>query len=59
MPHWRDRRLVVAPSTQCFGRRASHVTHAVSTDQIGFGLYMPGAEMVLAASLHSVHEGER
>jgi len=32
---------------------------AASTDQIAFGPYLPGAEMMLAASLHSVHEGER
>ena len=60
VPRWRGRRLVAADaSTLCFGRRASHVARAVSADQVAFGLYLPGAEMMLAASLHSVHEGER
>jgi hypothetical protein len=60
VPRWRGRRLVAADaSTLCFGRRASHVARAASADQIAFGLYLPGAEMMLAASLHSVHEGER
>jgi hypothetical protein len=40
-------------------RRASHVPHAASADQIAFGLYLPGAEMMLAPSLNSVYEGER
>jgi hypothetical protein len=60
VPRWRGLRLVAADaSTLCFGRRASHVPRAASADQIAFGLYLPGAEMMLAASLHSVHEGER
>ena len=60
VPRWRGRRLVAADaSTLRFGRRASHVARAASADQIAFGLYLPGAEMMLAASLHSVHEGER
>jgi hypothetical protein len=42
-----------------FGLRASHVHRAASADQIAFGLYLPGSEMMLAASLHSVHESER
>ena len=46
-------------STLCFGRRASHVARAASADQIAFGLYLPGAEMMLAASCHSVREGQR
>lgn len=28
-------------------------------DQLGFGLYYPGAEMMPAASLHGMHENER
>lgn len=27
--------------------------------QIAFGLFLPGAEMMRAASLHSIHENER
>jgi hypothetical protein len=60
VPRWRGRRLVAADaSTLRFGRRACHATRAASADQVAFGLYLPGAEMMLAASLHSVHEGER
>lgn len=60
VPRWRGRRLVAADaSTLRFGRRASHVARASSADQIAFGLYLPGAEMMLAPSLHSIHEGER
>ncbi|UTW12010.1 hypothetical protein [Marinobacterium rhizophilum] len=60
VPRWRGLRLVAGDgSTLRFGLRASHVLCAADRDQIAFGLYLPGAEMVLAASLHSVHEGER
>lgn len=60
VPRWHDLRLVAADaSTLRFGRRASHVARAASTEQIAFGLFLPGAEMMLAASLHSVHENER
>lgn len=60
MPRWGGRRLVPADaSTWRFGRRASHVARASSVDQIALGLKLTGAEMMLAASLHSVHEGER
>ena len=60
VPRWHGLRLVAADaSTLRFGRRASHIARAASADQIAFGLYLPGAEMMLAASLHSVHEGER
>jgi hypothetical protein len=57
---WHGLRLVAADaSTLRFGHRASHVPRAASANQIAFGLYLPGAEMMLAASLHSVHENER
>jgi hypothetical protein len=60
VPRWRGLRLVAADgSPMRFGLRASHVPRAANRDQIAFGLYLPGAEMMLAASLHSVHEGER
>jgi hypothetical protein len=42
-----------------FGRVASHLARAASAEQISFGLYLPDAEMMLAASPHSVHEVER
>jgi len=57
---WNGLRLVAADaSTLRFGLRASHVPRAAIADQIAFGLYLPGGEMMLAASLHSVHESER
>jgi hypothetical protein len=57
---WQGLRLVAADaSTVRFGLRASHVPRAASADQIAFGLWLPGSEMMLAASLHSVHESER
>ena len=42
-----------------FGLRASHIPRAASVDQIAIGLFLPGAEIMLAASLHSVHKSER
>ena len=52
---WRGLRLVAADaSTLHFGLRASHVKHAASADQILFGLFLPGAELMLATSLHCV-----
>lgn len=60
IPRWRGLRLVAADaSTLHFGVRASQVPHAARADQIAFGLFLPGAEMMLAASLHSIHEHER
>ena len=61
IPRWCGLRLVAADaSTMRFGLRASHVKRAALADQIAFGLFLPGAELMLAASLHSVHErGER
>jgi hypothetical protein len=60
VPRWRGLRLVAADaSALSFGRRACHSPRAANAEQIAFGLYLPGAEMMLAASLHSVHEGER
>lgn len=60
VPRWHGLRLVAADATTVrFGLRASHVSRAAVADQIAFGLYLPGAEMMLAASLHSVHENER
>ena len=61
VPLWRGLRLVAADaSTVRFGLRASHVKRAALADQILFGLFLPGPDLMLAASLHSVHErGER
>jgi len=60
VPRWNGLRLVAADaSTVRFGLRASHVKRAALADQLVFGLFLPGAEMMLATSLHSVHENER
>jgi hypothetical protein len=61
VPRWRGLRLVAADaSTLRFGLRASHVKRAAIADQILFGLFLPGPDLMLAASLHSVQErGER
>ena len=61
VPRWRGLRLVAADaSTVHFGLRASHAKRAALADQILFGLFLPGPDLMLAASLHSVHErGER
>ena len=58
---WRGLRLVAADaSTMRFGLRASRVQRAALPDQILFGLFLPGAELMLAASLHGLREcGER
>jgi hypothetical protein len=54
-------RLVAADaSTMRCGLRASHVKRAALPDKILFGLFLPGAELMLAASLHGIEEcGER
>lgn len=53
-------RLVPAnASPLCFERRASHVERAASADEVAFGLYLPCAEMMLAASGGSALEGQR
>ena len=57
---WHGFRLVAADaSTIRFGLRASHVLRAALPNQIAFGLFLPGCELMLSASLHSVHENER
>jgi hypothetical protein len=61
VPRWCRLRLVAADaSTVRFGLRASHVKRAALPEQILFGLFLPGAELMLAASLHAIEEcGER
>ncbi|MFM9438547.1 hypothetical protein ACFDR9_005655 [Janthinobacterium sp. CG_23.3] len=60
IPRWHGLRLVAADASVLrFGLRASHVPRAAAVDQIAFGLFLPGAEMMLAAALHSTHENER
>lgn len=57
---WCGLRLVAADaSTVRFGLRASHIARAALPDQILFGMFLPGCELMLASSLHSVHENER
>ncbi|MDQ1831321.1 hypothetical protein [Massilia scottii] len=53
VPRWRGFRLVAADaSTVRFGLRASRIERAALPDQILFGLFLPGAELMLAASPH-------
>ena len=57
VPRWHGLRLVAADaSSMRFGLRASHVKRAALTDQILFCLALPGADLVLAASLHGLRE---
>lgn len=47
VPLWHGLRLVaVDASSLRFGHRASHVPHAASSEQIAFGLYPPGPELM-------------
>ena len=61
VPRWGGLRLVAADaSTVRFGLRAARLTHAALPDQILFGLFLPGAELMLATSLHGIKDcGER
>ena len=61
VPRWHSLRLVAADASILrFGLRASHVNRAAIADQTLFGLFLPGPDLMLAASLHSPHErGER
>lgn len=61
VPRWRGLRLVAADASPVrFGLRASHVKRCALAEQILFGLFLPGPDLMLAASLHSLHErGER
>lgn len=60
LTRWHGLRLVAADaSTLRFGLRASHAPRAAQRDRIAFGLYLPGTELMLAASLHSIHDNER
>lgn len=60
MPRWHGLRLVAADASKLgFGVRACHASRAARADQVAFGLFLPGAEITLAASLHSEHENER
>lgn len=55
IPRWHGLRLVAADATTLrFGLRRSDVKNAAVADQIGFGLFLPGAELVLAARLYSL-----
>ena len=57
---WNGLRLVAADaSTVRFGLRASHVKRAALADQVFFGLFLPGCELMLAASLYSTRQSER
>ncbi|CAG9187626.1 IS4 family transposase [Cupriavidus pinatubonensis] len=60
LPRWHGFRLVAADASHLrFAIRDSHLPRAATRDQLAFGLYLPEAEIMLTASLHSVHENER
>jgi len=60
IPRWHGYRLVAADaSTIRFGLRASKGQRAAVADQLVFGLFLPGAELMLSASLHGTDVGER
>jgi len=60
LPRWHGFRLVAADASHLrFAIRHSHLPRAATRDQLAFGLYLPGAEITLVASLHSVLENER
>jgi len=57
---WHGHRLVAADASRVqFGIRTWSGFQAANAEQIAFGLYLPGSEMMLAASLHSTSEAER
>lgn len=57
IPRWHGLRIVAADaSTVRFGLRGSHVKRAALADQILFGLFLPGPDLMMAASLHNIHE---
>ncbi len=59
-PLWHGLRLVAADASILrLGLRASRVRHPASAEQIAFGLLLPGTELMLAASLHGIHDNER
>jgi hypothetical protein len=60
VPRWRGlRRIAVDGSFLRFGLRASHVSRAASRDAFVLGCYLPDAQLMLAATLHSTCTGER
>jgi len=60
IPRWRGlRRIAVDGSYLRFGLRASHVPRAASREAFVLGCYLPDAQLILAATLHSACTGER
>jgi len=60
IPRWHGLRLVAADASNLrFGLRACHRERAAKTEQNAFGLYLPGSEMMLAASLYDTSVSER
>ena len=56
---WNGLLLVAADaSTVRFRLRARHVKCAALANQILFGLFLPGSELMLATSLHSIQDSE-
>jgi hypothetical protein len=60
IPRWCGlRRIAVDGSFLRFGLRASHVPRAASREALVLGCYLPDAQLMLAATLHSACTGER
>ena len=60
VPRWHGLRRIAVDATQLrFGLRASHVPRAASRDALALALYLPDAQLTLAAQLHSTCVGER
>ena len=60
VPLWNGLRLVAADASAVrFGLHANHVKRAALADQILFGLFLPGCELMLSAALYSIHVSER
>lgn len=58
IPRWQGLRLVAADASKLhFGLRASQVRHPAQPDQIVFGLFLPGAELMLSARLYGIQDG--
>lgn len=60
VPRWNGlRRIAVDGSYLRLALRASHVPRAASRDALAMGFYLPDADLMLAATLHSNRDNER
>jgi hypothetical protein len=60
VPRWHGLGRIAVDATQLrFGLRASHVPRAAARDALALALYLPDAQLMLAAQLHSTCVRER